>query len=194
MSYDKYGRQFLKGLTKYRVDSKLEARAIEAILQSLDCPRSLAVWLMYKNDEHQQIADLEFVPQHYNSFEEVRDAYAATKLLSKFTGLNLSTDLAEVALQKFQKYEDLCKQSNDRFRSLSDDPNYTGPTVWLHDAIIRKISEVLGEFDAEEFASSADWGPGASTLIKRKDASSSRKFQREAGITLTSTPCFHPIS
>jgi hypothetical protein len=112
MSHDVCGKQLLKGLLKYRVDPKLEARAIGALLQSLDCPRSLAVWLMYQNNEHDQLANLEFDPLNYNSLADVRDAYAATKLLSKFTGLNLGADLEEVALQKFKKYEDLCKQSN----------------------------------------------------------------------------------
>jgi len=200
MSSEKYGKKFLKGLLKYRVDPMLEARAIGAVLRSLDCPRSLAVWLMFENNEHQQIADLDFNPLNYNTFEDVRDAYAATKLLSKFTGLNLKTDLAEVALQKFQKYEDLCRQTNNRFRMVNelspdypgevkttaryfDEPIKSGSIVWLHNAIIRKIEHILGEFNAEEFASLSDWGPGASTLIKRREASSSRKFQREAGIT-----------
>jgi hypothetical protein len=183
MSHDVCGKQLLKGLLKYRVDPKLEARAIGALLQSLDCPRSLAVWLMYQNNEHDQLANLEFDPLNYNSFADVRDAYAATKLLSKFSGLNLGADLEEVALQKFKKYEDLCKQSNVRFANLAAHQFYTGEHVQLHHAVVRKIEAILGEFDAEEFASSSDWGPGASTLIKRADASSSRKFQYETGIT-----------
>jgi len=55
--------------------------------------------------------------------------------------------------------------------------------VWLHNAVIRKIDTILGDYESSEFFSLPDWGPGASTLIKRRDASAAVKFQKETGIT-----------
>jgi len=183
MSSKKYGSQFLKGLINYRVPPTESSVAIEKYLESLDHPRALTVWLLFKNSEHQQLVDLEFVPSHYNDLRCVRSAYSATKLLSKFKGLTLDYDLDEVALKKFDEFELLCKHTNGRFRNLSLDPLYKGPAVWLHNAVIRKIDMILGDYESSEIFSLPDWGPGASTLIKRRDASAAVKFQKETGIT-----------
>jgi hypothetical protein len=183
VSSKKRSGKFLKGLAKYRVTKGLMPEVCEEYLRSLDCPRALTVWLLFSNGEHDQLAALEFNPSHYESFVGLRDAYAATKFLSKYKGLTLSNDLDEVAFKKFEEFELLCKRTNSRFRSLQSDPSFSGQTVWLHNAIIRKIDSILGEFEAEEFFSQPDWGPGASTRIKRREASPARKFQSETGIT-----------
>jgi hypothetical protein len=88
MSSKKYGSQFLKGLTNYRVTPKDSSLAIEKYLESLDHPRALTVWLMFKHNEHKQLVELEFDPSHYNTIQCVRSAYSATKLLS-IQGINL---------------------------------------------------------------------------------------------------------
>lgn len=183
MSYNRYGSNFLKGVRDFRVAPKLEAQVIGEYLASLDCPRSLAVWLMFSNGEHEQLANLEFDPLHYSSVSDVSGAYMATKFLSKFTGLKTSYNVRDVALQKFHKMENLCRQTNRRFRFLSSDPLYKGPVVWLHHAIIRKVERILGDFSSDEMFSLPDWGPGASTTIPRRRASSQEKFQCETGIT-----------
>jgi len=181
--YGKFGQKFLKGASGFRVSPEKSISAIEKYLSSLDCPRSLAVWMMFINNEHAQIADLEFDPLHYNSVGELRDAYAATKFFSKFSKLKLDRDLDLEALKKFSEFEDLCKLTNTRFKDLSRDPSYRGHVVWLHNAVIRKIDKILGEFSPEDFFSMPDWGPGASTVVRRRDASSAVKFQNETGIT-----------
>jgi hypothetical protein len=133
--------------------------------------------------EHEQLAKLEFNPKDYNSLVDLRSAYCATKFLSKFKGLTLDYDLDEVALKKFDEFELLCKQTNRRFRDLSADPLFKGRAVWLHNAVIRKIDKILGDFSADEFFEMPNWGPGASTLIKRREASPVKKFRCETGIT-----------
>lgn len=183
VSSKKRGSKFQRGLGNYRVQPGLMPRMIERFLSSLDCPRALTVYLLYTNGEHEQLAQLEFNPLAYKDSREVRDAYAATKFLSKFKGLTLDYDLDEVALRKFEKFELLCAGTNKRFRDLSRDPLFSGSRVWLHNAIIRKIERILGAFNVEEFFSHPDWGPGASTLIKRANASPQEKFQCETGIT-----------
>lgn len=183
MSSKKYGVQFLKGLKQYRVPRDLESLCIQDYLIALDCPRALTVAILLKYKEYDQLSKLEFNPLDYNTIRSLRDAYSATKLLSKYSGFTRELDLDEVALKKFNEFELLCKSTNSRFRSLSADPLYKGPAVWLHNAITRKIEKILGEFSWDEFFCLPDWGPGASTLIKRREASASTKFQLEAGIT-----------
>jgi hypothetical protein len=133
--------------------------------------------------EHEQLAKLEFDPKHYDNLVALRSAYAATKFLSKFKGLTLGYDLDDVALKKFDEFELLCKQTNRRFRNLSRDPLFKGRAVWLHNAVIRKIEKLLGDFSADELFAMPNWGPGASTLIKRREASPAKKFRCETGIT-----------
>jgi hypothetical protein len=183
MSSQKYGKQYLKGLSSFRVPEGLTTQVIAEYLESLDCPRALMVAVLFREGEHEQLSQLAFDPNLYLNVEACRDAYAATKFLSKFKALSLESDLDQVALQKFEKFELLCKRTNVRFRNLERDPLFRGRAVWLHNAIVRKISKILGEFDVQEFFAMPDWGPGATTLIKRRDASPAKKFQHEAGIT-----------
>jgi hypothetical protein len=142
---------------------------------------------MFSSGEHAQLTELEFNQINYDGLEAVGDAYAATKFLSKFEGLTLGLDKGKAAIEKFMKFEDLCRSTNSRFRNLERDPLYKGPVVWLHDAVIRKISKLLPDVSTlsviESILELADWGPGASTLIKSRNASSANKFQHEVGIT-----------
>jgi len=183
MSFAKRSSKLLKEFRSYRVASEVTSEIIEDFLYALDCPRALTVWLLFRNGEHNQLSELEFDPLNYRDVVELGDAYAATKFLSKFRGLNPGFDLDQVALEKFSKFELLCKQTNCRFRDLGADPLFKGSTVWLHNEVKRKIASILGDFSVEEVFSMADWGPGATTLIKSVDASSANKFQHEAGIT-----------
>ncbi|DAD50367.1 TPA_asm: RNA-directed RNA polymerase [ssRNA phage Gerhypos.2_34] len=183
MSSKKYGYKFCKELASYRVPSGLNNRVITDFYSALDCPRALTAYLLWKHGEHAQLAKLEFDPNSYSNMAACRDAYAATKFLSKYKGLTFDDDLDEVAFKKFEEFELLCKGTNARFRSLSNDALYKDHVVSLHSAVIRKIEKMLGEYSAEELFESPDWGPGASTLIKRREASATNKFQSETGIT-----------
>lgn len=183
MSSKKFRAIFLKGNRDFRVDAGVTSAVILEFFEALDCPRALTAAILYRNMEHKQLAELVCDPLHYESFVEFRAAYAATKFLSKFKGLTLDYDLDEVALLKFKKFELQCAQTNSRFRNLSASPLFKGEVVWLHNAVARKIERLLGEFHPEEFFDLANWGPGASTLIKTREACAANKFQREVGIT-----------
>lgn len=182
MSFKKRGFRSRTSET-FRVTEEITPLAIEKFLCSLNCPRALTVWLLFKNSEHRQLAELECDPSVYEGPHQFRDAYAATKFLSKFKGLTLDYDLDEVAMLKFEKFELQCKRQNEVFKDLSSHPKFRGEIVWLHNAIIRKIESILGDFDVHEFFSSPDWGPGATTKLKASVANASNKFRLENGIT-----------
>jgi hypothetical protein len=183
MSSKKYKVRVLDGIRKHRVKPEVESQVILKYLEALDCPRALTVAMLFREGEHLQLSELAFNPLHYESFEETRGAYLATKFLSKFSGLSTGLDLDEVAIAKFVEFELCCKRTNARFRNLSADPLYRGNAVRLHQAVVRKIDRILGEFSCSEFLEEPDWGPGATTLIKRQLASPINKFQCETGIT-----------
>lgn len=184
MSFKKHCENLERGFSSYRVPRSFTSLAIDKFLTSLDCPRSLSVYLLYNNQEFDQLVNLAVDPLHYNDANDFRDAYAATNLLSKFQDFSIpGLDRRKAALKKFFEFEELCNLTNNRFRNLNADPQFKGPAVWLHNAVTRKIQDILGPLDVGETLRCADWGPGATTLIKRSDSSAPAKFQHEVGIT-----------
>jgi hypothetical protein len=168
---------------KHRVPLSVTDTAIYDFLSALDCPMSLAVWLLYKSGEHSQLVDMDIDPNHYLNDTLFRDAYAAWSFLSKSDFLKLDVSKDDRAFEKFFAFEELCASTNNRFRNLGLDPNYHGSNVWLLNATIQKISKILGDFSADEIVDSADWGPGVSTLLKGEHVSAINKFHSENGIT-----------
>jgi hypothetical protein len=175
--------QAIKLASRYRVPRRKTNEAIHAFLCGLNTPRSLAVWLLYENREHQQLVDLEVKPEDYLETCSFRADYAATKLLSKSDFLKLDVDRKQVALSSFYKSEELCSLTNSRFRDLSLDPSFKGSNVWLLNATQRKIDSVLGEFSPEEWFELCSWGPGSTFHLGGSDTSSVNKFRCESGIT-----------
>jgi len=147
---------------------------------SLDCPRSLTCWLLYKNREHDQLVTLEWLPENYGTLQDAADSLAATKFLSKAKFLSTTFDKRKIALEKFIEAENHCKETNRRI-SVRRFNNPLTEVVLSYAA--RKIDIVLGSFNAEEFVDSCNWGPGATTLIKRNNASSPLKFEIESRIS-----------
>jgi hypothetical protein len=183
MHSKRHDRELAKLALKHRVESSVTDDAIHNFFQSLDCPRSLALWLLYKNKEHQQLVEMSVNPTHYSSAEAFRDAYIATEFLSKSNFLKLDVARDKAAFAKFFEYEDLCKRTNIRFKNLLLDPLYKGANVWLLNTTIRKIEMILHDYSPDELVDQANWGPGVTTLLKGEHVSAVNKFQSETGIT-----------
>jgi len=168
-----------------RVKRDFTPAIIHDLLASLDSPRSLAVWLMYRHGEHDQLTELACNPCHYNGPDQFRDDYLATSLLSKADFLRTSFDREKKAIDKFLKSEEQCRATNDRlFPYLSS--LFPEPVSRLHPLISKvrsKIKVILGRFDAEEMVDRSDWGPGVSTLLKGTYSVKPNKYQQETGMT-----------
>lgn len=143
-------------------------RAIQDILACLNTPRSLAVWLLFKNDEHDQLVDLKIDPGQYIDAEKFRDDYLATELLSKATFLKLSTDPLQKGKEKFEEAEIQCRLINGRFSAIPycRDALPEWFTFVDHSAK-RFISKVCGDFDRflNDSVSQGRFGPGASLNV-----------------------------
>lgn len=161
------------------LDNSLLDVYVHSYLAALDCPRSLAVQLMYAHGEHAQLAQLTWDPHHYNDVSTAADSLAATKFLSKAEFLNTGINREEVAMAGFVDAERQCREANRRIWSGTFDP--------VHHAIVDQaaalVDKLLGSFDAEEFVDSCSWGPGASVSVKRRQACRPHKFRVESGIT-----------
>lgn len=164
-------------------DSNLTPSVIRRYFSALDCPRSLTCWLLYSNNEHEQLVNLEFDPLDHNDFMGARDSLAATAFLSKATFLELNRDKESIAIEKFFESERACQLTNERLRTIKD----CGSELFQ---ATRKIASILGEFDPEEFVSSSTWGPGATILLKGREATSAKKFDSDVEVT----PMLHIFS
>jgi hypothetical protein len=184
MSFEKRSsRKQVTALARtYRVPGGSSLQAIQEVLSGLDCPRSLAVSIILRDDPA-QLKTLAFDQFAYPNGYAARDAYLATEIAGKSQFLKTGIDLKKVAMEKFWKSEDLCRQTNFRLRHLDSDPKFRGPNVWLLNAFTRKISSVLVGYSPDELFDEADWGPGVTTLLNGSDVSSVTKFQHEVGIT-----------
>lgn len=183
MRSQRHKSELIKWVRSYRVGPSVTDEAVIDVLSAFNTPRSLAVWLLYKYEEHEQLTQLSVNPDDYDSFVAFRDDYQATNFLSKANFLRLPVSKKQAALAKFRQYEELCGKTNKRFRNLSLDPLFNGPNVWLLSAVERKIDKILGSFSPDEFVDSANWGPGVSTLLKGSEVSAFNKFHGEHGIT-----------
>lgn len=155
-------------------------RFIYEYLKALDCPRSLAVWLLYSSKEHLQLATLAWDPHDYSTVVAARDSLAATKFLSKAEFLTTGLNLREEALKKFRDAEDECRLTNRRIRSSQFEKTEAALPLFV---AARKISYILGSIPTAEIFESCDWGPGATTSIPRRRATHPNKYEIESRIT-----------
>lgn len=183
MYNERHRSRLLEAARDFRVAPSDTDVAIFNFLSSIDTPRALTVWLMYKHRNHDALAGLDIDPGTYNNGYQFRLDYTATTFLSKASFLRTSFDRKKVAVAKFLQYEDLCRRTNRRFVSSALDPLNHGSNVWLLNATKRKIQQILGDFSCDEFVDEANWGPGVSTLVKGEEVSGYNKFRDERGIT-----------
>lgn len=103
-----------------RVAERDQSYIIGSFLEQLGTPRALTVWLLYKYGEHRQLVGLTLDPTHYRECDRAafRKDYAATKFLSKCTGLKTGIDLKQVALGAAEEAESHCSTTNRRIKML----------------------------------------------------------------------------
>jgi hypothetical protein len=128
----------------------------------------------------------------YNSCDDAKDSLAATKFLSKATFLSTNVDKKKVALDGFYEAEAVCLQTNRRIRGGRFENPLTSAILL---GMSFKISNILGSFTGEELIEKSNWGPGATTLLRRFEATYQKKFSVERRITAKAydfvRPWFH---
>ena len=164
--------------------SAKDHRVILDTLLNLDCPRSLTVAILFRYGEYEQLVSLSFDPLHHNTLDQARSAYSATELLKKNRFLPINIDKKAVALESFAVSEHACRDTN--LRLLQGNPDYDGIIF----AASRKIANVLGDFDAEEFVNLSGWGPGVTITLRSGNNSLFKKFRHDGEVT----PKFYTLS
>lgn len=160
---------------------------ILSYLESIDSPKSLAVWLCYKYKEHDQLLDLSADPYRYLDRLSFHKDYLAVKFLSKFDGLETSFDKTATAIEAFKSFEVRCRETNARVQHF---PHHCNSDVAEVIHLIRgKIRNVLGECNSatlEKIIGLAGFGPGVSTTVKGRWLSPWSKLgDNRPGVTKT---------
>lgn len=155
------------------------------VCAEINSPRSLAVWILLREEEYQQLVTLAIDPSMYDSADSFADDYLVTKLLSKFEDFrHEALQPKQAALQAFADFENQCKSTNQRFRQLAEDPSQWDPLLkGIFLEAKRKISRVLGSARLDEIALLFGWGPGATTSTSGDHTSAYVKFLSELDVT-----------
>lgn len=164
--------------------NRLLRRVVFETCKNIDSPRSLAVWLLFSEDEHNQLLSLEINPLSYDDHSTFADDYLVTKVLSKYPGLNTGIDTKKVALDTFLSCEKKCAITNVR---LSRDP--FGAFGSIIDSMRKIISVCLPvkeespKLPLSDIVDRCGWGPGVTSSVKGQRTSRFHKLSGELQLT-----------
>lgn len=149
---------------------------IRDFLGHLDSPRALSVWMLFKYGEHRQLVEMTIDPHHYNCPESFNRDFAATKLLSKCTGLKTGIDLKGVAIDSAKKAELQCSETNHLLREIRAGRarHVSGLEASLFQRAKAKIASILGEIPSS--FDEVGWSKGRSTSSWGEKLSSVHKY------------------
>lgn len=144
---------------------------------SLDTPLSLGLHLLVKNGQVEDALRVSIHPLRYQTASDYENDAQALAFLKKMP-IKTDIDRRGAAWAKFLESEELCRQTNARFRNLREG-NGCSPAV---NAILHstqwKIARWLGKFDARSWALRCRFGPGADLLTKKSCVSPYHKLSR----------------
>lgn len=106
-------------------------------MESLSSPRSLAVAILIKYEEWDQLTSMAVNPVDYNCPFEFRSAALATGFLKKYNGFELNIDIRSATLQKWWEAEKACYRTNERLS-----PYLFGAHAEADNAVFEFIKEV----------------------------------------------------
>ena len=158
------------------------------LFEAVGTPRALAADILLRNKEYAQLVNLDIDPGHYSDAQSFANDYLVSKFLSKYPDFSHEElDPESKASESFFKCEDVCKETNKKFKALELDPSLWDPSL---EAIFRlarrKISSVLGTPDLDRISDQFGWGPGATTAASGNHTSAYVKFAKRLDVTSNS--------
>lgn len=169
-----------------RSDAQKRLGAIfRSLCETLNTPRSLAAWILYENKEFAQLVSLECSASNYLYSGDFSDDYLISKFLSKYPAFEHPDLNPEAkAIKDFKEFEVLCKESNQKFKKLREEPHLWDPAMReVFSLARRKIARVLGPLDLDTVSKHFGWGPGATTATTGNAQSAYVKFSKRLDVT-----------
>lgn len=177
-------------------NSDVATQVVLGFCEACNTPRSLAVWLLWRHNEHLQLLELSSHPSIIdggNGFGPSVDTfsrnYAISSFLKKYKGLSTGIDLVSTAIGTWRSAEVTCRNSNLRIRSTAFEPAVERVIFNAR----RKISAVLAGFTVAKTMEHCRWGPGATFSLKRSRASVRNKQSEIASCTPAALPYFRAL-
>jgi hypothetical protein len=127
--------------------------------------------------ERKFLAICSFEPEYASlTPQEAWHLRQAQAFFNKRSDIDLGVDREKVAREKFSQSERLCEETNGLFKSVASGQACLPPDV---EAVLfraqRKIARILGPVPCLD-SLEPHFGPGATTQVKKRDASSRRKL------------------
>lgn len=146
------------------------------------------------NGSNQDLIAIEMPdPEQFQNPEQFRTAYWRAELWSKYPFNIEGIDRDVVAKATFHEYERRCADANVRLCDL-----WNKPIPERYRSILRHAQTLLSQlfrgFSLDEVVSQCNWGPGASTSMRRAQASPQNKWVFAAHITESALPYFYAFS
>lgn len=124
-------------------DDSTDLRAILSLCETLDTPRSLAVYLLLIHGDHLGYLNLEIDARSYACVTTFEKDYLITKLLSKWKGFKIGgLNPKDVAISEWESAELKCQETNARFRANSVSRNANADAILFRAQC--KIRDLLG--------------------------------------------------
>lgn len=173
-------------MTKNDLDRHISAA--EQILCALDCPRALTILIMIRHGMWGEIANLRIDPLGFNTSDSFFRAHQATKLLSKAEWLPTGIDKTAVAKGKFAEAEELCRITNEYWKSYRRmEFQFLPDYERILSSARRKIGKVLGS-QLYKWTEFCDFGPGADGSTVRGMTSAYNKLSDTGCVTGSALP------
>lgn len=166
---------------KRRVTSDEEILGIAQLLWSqLDTPLSLGLSLLVKNGQLEDALKVEIHPSRYLDSEGTHyaDDSQAIAFLKKMPLVIRGVDRQKAAWENFLQCEEMCQQTNARFRSLREGHGCDPAVSAVLHASQLKISRWLGSLDAKSWALRCRFGPGADISTRGRRVSAYHKLSK----------------
>lgn len=172
-------------------DVDVMGSVVQTLCERIDTPRSLAAWLCFKYD-HEALLGLPMPPIAEPDVEKFQKDYFVTEYLSKYKGLKTSFNLRDVALQKWKLSEQMCTETNRRFK-LWQSGIYTPGAEGYLSVAQRKIAAILGQLRPSLVLSDCKFGPGATFDLARGDAVLDKKISNPISVTASALPYIRAV-
>ncbi|DAD51085.1 RNA-directed RNA polymerase [ssRNA phage SRR7976299_11] len=139
-------------------------RVAQTLMEGLGTPRALAVAMLLKYGEWDQLTQLSVSPDQYDCPDRYLRDMAATSFLKKMDGLPVDIDLEAATFKQWLWAEKQCFRTNQRFNEISDFGTLNGSPVpegilLFLDGVKKNLKQLLGENPPQLF--DGRFGPGA---------------------------------
>lgn len=177
-------KTFVSGISS---SFQLEVEVAKSLCETVDSPRSLAVWLLLHYGEYKQYLDLSIDSVDYDNPSNFADDYLVTEVLRKNPDMPVFIDRREAALSSFWISELRCFATNQRLLACTFD----------YEHVIRKrIAAILGPVSREALdfiESHMGHGPGSTASLRSRGTVPSDKYRKQVSMTIDLLPYYKSI-